>query len=147
MWKKLTTYLTLISTLLVGSMFFCCFASIIGPEGSTVKIMYYEKLPYLVMMIMLLTGCLFSALTHKLPFLQARVCMLAGLMLTGFQIWLGIDFFHYRNDMVFSLTMLFPLLAATLEIIASRRALVDGVVLQALERSKRNAGVMPTKTK
>ena len=76
MWKKLTTYLTLTSTLLVCSMFFCSFASIIGPEGSTVKIMYYEKTPYLVMLIMLISGCLFSILTHKLPFLQARVCVL-----------------------------------------------------------------------
>ena len=147
MWKKLTTYLTLISTLLVCSMFFCSFASIIGPEGSTVKIMYYEKMPYLIMMIMLLTGGLFSILTHRHPFLQARVCMLTALMLIGFQIWLGIDFFNYRNDMVFSLTMLFPLLTATLEIIASRRALIDGVTLQALKLSKRKAGVMTTKTK
>ena len=133
MWKKLTTYLTLISTLLVCSMFFCSFASIIGPEGSTVKIMYYEKMPYLVMMIMLLTGGLFSILTHRHPFLQARVCMLTGLMLIGFQIWLGVDFFNYRNDMVFSLAILFPLLAASLEIIASRRAIIEGMTLQLLK--------------
>ena len=133
MWKKLTTYLTLTSTLLVCSMFFCSFASIIGPEGSTVKIMYYEKIPYLVMMIMLLTGGLFSILTHRLPFLQARVCMLTGLILIGFQIWLGVDFFNYRNDMVFSLTILFPLLAASLEIIASRRAMIEGMTLQLLK--------------
>ena len=133
MWKKLTTYLTLTSTLLVCSMFFCSFASIIGPEGSTVKIMYYEKMPYLVMMIMLLTGGLFSILTHRLPFLQARVCMLTGLMLIGFQIWLGVDFFNYRNALVFSLTILFTLLAASLEIIASRRAMIEGMTLQLLK--------------
>ena len=134
MWKKLTTYLTLTATLLVGSMFFCSFASIIGPEGEILKIKYYEKIPYLVMLIMLISGCMFSLLTHKLPFLQARVCMLTGLMLIGFQIWLGVDFFNYRNDLVFSLTILFPLLAASLEIIAARRALVDGVTLQMLRK-------------
>ena len=134
MWKKLTTYLTLTATLLVGSMFFCSFASIIGPEDEILKIRYYEKIPYLVMLIMLISGCTFSFLTHKLPFLQARVCMLTGLMLIGFQIWLGVDFFNYRNDLVFSLTILFPLLAASLEIIAARRALVDGVTLQMLRK-------------
>lgn len=133
MWKKLTTYLTLIATLLVGAMFFCSFASIIGPEGDVLKIRYHEKIPYLVMLIMLISGCLFSVLTHKLPFLQARVCMLTGLMLIGFQIWLGVDFFNYHSEMVFSLTMLFPLLAASLEIIAARRALVDGMTLQILK--------------
>ena len=70
MWKKLTTYLSLIATLLVGSMFFCSFASIIGPEGDVLKIRYHEKIPYLVMLIMLISGCLFSVLTHRLPFLQ-----------------------------------------------------------------------------
>ena len=133
MWKKLTTYLTLTATLLVGSMFFCSFANIIGPEGEILKIRYYEKTPYLVMLIMLISGCMFSLLTHKLPFLQARVCMLTSLMLIGFQIWLGVDFFNYRNDMVFSLTILFPLLAASLEIIASRRAMIDGMTLQLLK--------------
>ena len=134
MWKKLTTYLTLIAALLVGSMFFCSFASIIGPEGEVLKIRYYEKIPYLVMLIMLISGCLFSVLTHKLPFLQARVCMLTGLMLIGFQIWLGVDFINYHSEMVFSPTMLFPLLGATLEIIAARRALVDGVTLQMFKK-------------
>lgn len=131
MWKRLTTYLTLISALLVGSMFIFRFASILGPEGDVVKIMYYEKIPYLVMLIMLMSGSLFSFLTHKQPFLQSRVCMLTALMLFGFQIWLGVDFLLYRKEMVFSLTMLFPALCAALEIIAARRALVDGMTLQA----------------
>lgn len=131
MWKRLTTYLTLISALLVGSMFIFRFASILGPEGDVVKIMYYEKIPYLVMLIMLMSGSLFSFLTHKQPFLQSRVCMLTALMLIGFQIWLGVDFLLYRKEMVFSLTMLFPALCAALEIIAARRALVDGMTLQA----------------
>ena len=137
MWKKITTYLALAAALLIGSMFFCSFARIIGPQGDILKIMYYEKTPYLVMLIMLISACLFSILTHKLPFLQARVCMLTGLMLIGFQIWLGVDFFAYHDQMTFSLTMLFPLLSAALEIIAARRAVVDGVTLQ-IYKSKAN---------
>ena len=133
MWKKLTTYLTLTATLLVGSMFFCSFASIIGPEGEILKIRYYEKTPYLVMLIMLISGCMFSLLTHKLPFLQARVCMLTSLMLIGFQIWLGVDFFRYHTEIIFSPTMLFPLVAAILDIMAARKALVDGMMLQAVK--------------
>ena len=137
MFKKLTTYLTLASTLLISAMFFLQFATIIGPDNEQAKIMYYEKIPYLVMLIMLLTGSLFSILTHKIPFLQARVCMLTGLMLLGFQIWLGVDFFMWRNELVFSVTMLFPLAAAALEIIAARRAIVDGLIIQAVKQSKK----------
>ena len=57
MFRKIPTYLTLASTLLVGAMFFFRFAAIIGPEGDVEKIMYYEKIPYLVMLIMLISGC------------------------------------------------------------------------------------------
>ena len=147
MWKKLTTYLTLIATLLVGLMLFFNFASIIGPEGEVLKIRYYEKIPYLVMLIMLISGCIFSVLTHRLPFLQARVCMLTGLMLIGFQIWLGVDFFNYHNQMVFSPTMLFPLTGAVLEIIAARKALADGMTLQILKNlPERNTGIMSSKS-
>lgn len=137
MFRKIPTYLTLASTLLVGAMFFFRFAAIIGPEGDVEKIMYYEKIPYLVMLIMLISGCLFSILTHKLPFLQARVCMLTGLMLTGFQIWLGVDFIKWHNEMIFSVTMLFPAAAAVLEITAARRALIDGMTLQAVKSMNR----------
>lgn len=137
MFRKIPTYLTLASALLVGAMFFFRFAAIIGPEGDVEKIMYYEKIPYLVMLIMLISGCLFSILTHKLPFLQARVCMLTGLMLTGFQIWLGVDFIKWHNEMIFSVTMLFPAAAAVLEITAARRALIDGMTLQAVKSMNR----------
>ncbi|MBE6250193.1 MAG: hypothetical protein E7111_00905 [Bacteroidales bacterium] len=131
MFRKLTTYLTLASTLLIGSMFFFRFAGIMGPGGELEEIMYYEKIPYLVMLIMLISGCLFSVLTHRIPFLQARVCMLTGLMLIGFQIWLAVDFIKWHNEMIFSLTALFPLAAGALEITAARRALVDGMTMQA----------------
>ena len=134
MWKKSHTIYTILATLLITSMFFCRFATILGPEGEELTIMYYEKLPYLVMLIMLMAAGVCSIFSFKNGFLQARVCVLSALMLIGFQIWLGVDFFNYRNDMIFSLTILFPLMAASLEIIASRRALVDGVTLQMLRK-------------
>ena len=137
MFKKLPTYLTFASTLLTGAMFFLHLAKIIGPDGECEKIMFYDKIPYLVMLIMLISGCLFSVLTHKTPFLQARVCMLTGLMLIGFQIWLGIDFIRWHNELIFSVSILFPTAAAALEIIAARKAIIDGVTLQAVRHLKK----------
>lgn len=137
MWKKAHTYLIAIATILSISMFFCRFATIIGPEGENLKIMYYEKIPYVVMLIMLMTGGICAFFSNKQPFLQARICILTALMLIGFQIWLGIDFVRYHNDMVFSLTMMFPLVSAILEIIAARSALVDGFTLQAVKSMKK----------
>ena len=133
MWKKSQTYLIGIATLLGIVMFFCRFATIIAPGGAELKIMYYEKLPYAVMLIMLLTAGICAVFCHKFPLLQARVCMIAALMLIGFQIWLGVDFFRYHTEIIFSPTMLFPLVAAILDIMAARKALVDGMMLQAVK--------------
>ena len=131
MWKKTQTFYIIASTLLTTAMFFCSFATIIGPDGYELKIMYYEKLPYLTMLIMLLTAGICSLFTFRQGFLQARVCTLTALMLIGFQIWLGIDFIRFRHDMVFSVTMLFPLAAAILDALAARSALVDAMAIQA----------------
>lgn len=137
MWKKTQTYLIGIATLLTIVMFFCKFATIIGPGGEELKIMYYEKLPYIVMLIMLLTAGICAVFCHKFPLLQARVCMLSALMMIGFQIWLGVDFFKYHNDMVFSPTLIFPLTGSILNVMAARKALIDGMTLQAVSSLKK----------
>ncbi len=134
MWKKIHTIYSIIATLLSASMFFFSFATIIGPEGSELKIMYYEKLPYLFMLIMLLAAGVCSIFTYRNGFLQARVCMLTALMLIGFQIWLGVDFLRFRTDMVFSVSAIFPIAAAILNVLAARGALVEGMTLQTAEK-------------
>ena len=133
MWKKIHTIYSIIATLLSASMFFFSFATIIGPEGTELKIMYYEKLPYLFMLIMLLAAGVCSVFTYRNGFLQARVCILTALMLIGFQIWLGVDFLRFRTDMVFSISAIFPIVAAILNVLAARGALVEGMTLQTAE--------------
>lgn len=128
MLKKLYNLYIIISTLLTASMFFCDFARILGPEGSEVTIMYYEKLPYLVMLIMLLTAGVLAIFSYRNNILQARVCTLTALMLIGFQIWLGVDFIRYHNEMIFSITMIFPIVAAILDMLAARATIIDGLI-------------------
>ena len=134
MWKKIHTIYSILATLLSASMFFFSFATILGPEGIELKIMYYEKLPYLFMLIMLLAGGVCSVFTYRNGFLQARVCILTALMLIGFQIWLGVDFLRFRHDMVFSISAIFPIVAAILNVLAARGALVEGMTLQTAEK-------------
>jgi hypothetical protein len=112
-------------------------ATILGPEGTELDIRYYEKIPYLVMLIMLLTAGICAIFSYKSRILQARVCILSALMFLGFQIWLGIDFLRFRHDMVFSITLLFPLVSAALNIIAARSNLVDEMTLQAVKSAKK----------
>ena len=137
MWQRIQTLYIGIATVLTASMFFCRMATIIGPEGDNIDIRYYEKIPYLIMLIMLLTAGVCAVFTYKSRLLQARVCILTALMLIGFQIWLGIDFIRYHNDMVFSITILFPIVSAILNMIAARGNLVDEMTLQAVRSAKK----------
>ncbi len=137
MWQRIQTLYIGIATALTAVLFFSRMSTIIGPGGEELDIMYYEKLPYLVMLIMLLTAGICAVFSFKSWALQARVCMLSALMMIGFQIWLGVDFFRYRNDMVFSFTMIFPLVSAILNIMAARSALVDAMTLQAVKTTKK----------
>lgn len=119
-------------------MFFCTFATIIGPDGAEVTIGYHEKLPYLVMLIMLFTAHVASAASFKAWFLQARVSIIAALMAIGFQIWLAVDFIRFRSEMVFSFTMLFPLAAAILDIMAAKRSMVDELTISAVKSVRKS---------
>ncbi len=139
MWKNLQTLYLGISTALIISLFFCNFATIIGPSGEELAIAYREKLPYLAMLIMLVTAHIAATASFKVPFLQARVAMIAALMSIGFQVWLAVDIFRFLNEMTFHITALFPLAAAVLNFMAAKRALVEEMTIKAFKslRSKR----------
>ena len=131
MWKNLQTLYLGISTALIASLFFCNFATIVAPGGEELAIAYREKLPYLAMLIMLFTAHVAATASFKVPFLQARVAMIAALMSIGFQVWLAVDIFRFLNEMTFHITSLFPLAAAVLNIMAAKRALVDEMTITA----------------
>ena len=137
MWQRIQTLYIGIATALTAVMFFSRMATIIAPAGEELDIMYYEKIPYLIMLIMLLTAGICAAFCFKNWFLQARVCMLTALILTGFQIWLGVDFFMYREEMIFSVTMLFPMAAAILDLMAAKRIMTDEFILKTYKKMKR----------
>ena len=138
MWQRIQTLYLVISTALMFSMFFCTFATIIGPDGEEIAIGYHEKLPYLTMLIMLFTAHVAATASFKAFFLQARVSMIAALMAVGFQIWLAVDFIRFHDEMIFSFTALFPLAAAILDFMAAKRSLVDEMTVTAV-RSVRSS--------
>ena len=138
MWQRIQTLYLGISTALIFAMFFCTFATIIGPAGEELTIGYHEKLPYLVMLIMLFTAHVAATASFKVFFLQARVAVIAGLMSIGFQIWIGVDFIRFHNDMIFSLTALFPLAAGLLDFMAAKQSLVDEMTITAVKSIRKS---------
>lgn len=138
MWKSIQTLYLGIATVLMAALFFCNFATIIGPDGTEVTIRYYEKTPYLVLMIMTLTAHVCAVFSYKLRFLQARVCIITALLALGMQVWFFMDFMKFRNDMVFSITMVFPLVMTILDVMAAKNSLVDEMTVTAVRSVRRS---------
>ena len=137
MWQRIQTLYLGTATALIFAMFFCTFATIIGPEGTEVTINYSEKLAYLSLMIMTFIAHVAATASFKVFFLQARVSMIAALLAIGFQIWLGIDIIRNINDMSFSFTAVFPLAAAILDFMAAKKSMIDEMTIQAVRSSRK----------
>ena len=138
MWQRIQTLYLGIATALIVSMFFCRFATIAGPEGTEEIIRYYEKMPFLVLLIMLTAAHISATGSFKMFILQARVAMISCLLALGFQGWLLVDFFTYRHEMTFSISTLFPLAAAFLDFIAAKTSMVDEMTIQAIKAKRRS---------
>lgn len=138
-WQRIQTLYLGISTALIFSLFFCNFATIIGPDGSEATIGYREKMPYLVLLIMLITSHIAATASYKTFFLQARVSVIAGLLAVGLQIWIATDIIRNLDVMTFSFTALFPLAAAVLDFMATKRSLVDEMTVQAVRGIRKSS--------
>ena len=138
MWKSIQTLYLGIASVLMAALFFCNFATIIGPDGSELTIRYYEKTPYLVLMIMTLTAHICAAFSYKLRFLQARVCIITALLAFGMQVWFFMDFMKFRHDMVFNITAVFPIVCVILDVLAARAAMIDQLTLTAIGSTRKS---------
>lgn len=134
MWQRIQTLYLAIATILVASMFFCNFATILGPEGSTETLKYVEYgkfKPFLLFLIMLIAANGIALASFKVRMLQMRVCILAAILLIAFQAWIGILVLQHKEEMVFSFTAVFPLVAAILDILAARNIFIDEAIVHA----------------
>ena len=134
MWQRIQTLYLALATALLSSMYFCKFATIVGPEGSELNIMYWEKIPYLVLLTLCAAGTLFSLFAFKIRMPQMRVATASAILLLAFQCWIVVDFASLWNEMTFSVTALFPLVAAILDILAARSILLDEAMVQSSAR-------------
>lgn len=134
MWQRIQTLYLAVATALLTSMFFCKFATILGPDGVETTIRYFEKVPYLVLLAVALAGNAFSLFAFKIRIPQMRVATVVALILLAFQIWIIVDVVRGWNEMVFSVTALFPLVAMVLDILAARNIMLDEAMVQSASR-------------
>lgn len=138
MWQRIQNLYLGISTGLIIALFFCRYATIIGPDGAEEYIYYYEKSPFLVLLIMLAASHVAAIGCYKSFILQARVSIIGAFIALGFQCWMAIDYFSYHKLMVFSFTMLFPLAITVLDFMAAKRSMVDEMTMAAIKGVRKN---------
>ena len=134
MWQRIQTLYLAIATALLASMFFCKFATIVGPQGNHLEIMYWEKIPYVTLLAISTIGNIFSLFAFEIRMPQMRVATGAAILLLAFQCWIVVDLARNWNEMSFSVTALFPLIAAILDIMAARSILLDEAMVQSSAR-------------
>ena len=134
MWQRIQTLYLAIATALLASMFFCKFATKVGPQGNDLEIMYWEKIPYVTLLAISTIGNIFSLFAFKIRMPQMRVATGAAILLLAFQCWIVVDLARNWNEMSFSVTALFPLIAAILDIMAARSILLDEAMVQSSAR-------------
>lgn len=125
MWQRIQTLYLLLATGLVAALFFCNKAG---------DISYTEYWPYLILLI--LTGFLqVLALTSwKHRIFQMRTASLSAILLLALQGWLVFDFIASHNEPVFSVTAVFPVVAAILDFLAARNILADEIMVRSADR-------------
>ena len=137
MWQRIQTLYLGISTILIGALFFSKVATIIGPEEEEIFIMYYEKTAYLLFAIMVFSANSIALFSFKSRLLQMRLCVLSAILLTAFQVWIGIDFFTNKNEMIFSYTAIFPIVSVILDLLAARNIALDEAMVQSAYRLRK----------
>ena len=136
MWQRIQTLYLAIATVLIGSLFFSKFATIFGEGEST--ILYREYTPYLLFTIMTFLANLISLALFKARMIQMRLCIISAIVLLAFQIWIGVNYFfppeEVENNIVFSFTAIFPVIAAILDVLAARNIMLDEAMVQSASR-------------
>jgi len=142
MWQRIQTLYLLLSTVLLGLLFFLNKAVVPAADGIAQEITYTVYTPYLILLIIISLLHLIALTTFRVRVLQMRTAMFAALVTLGLQAWLAVDYFTADPGVVFRVSVLFPLAAIVLDVLAARSILADQLMVESVGRlrSRRKNG-------
>ena len=106
-------------------------------------ISYTEYNPFLIFTILTFLISVVTIVMFRHRILQMRLCIYNILVLLGYQGWIAYLFFTRREGEAFSITAVFPIVAAILTFIALRYIARDEALVQSvnsLRKSRRGKG-------
>jgi len=125
MWQRVQTLYFALSTALIALMFFCNKAG---------DIPYTRYVPYLVLLIVVLLLNLLALTTFRHRMFQFRTANLSSLITLALQAWLVVDFIVTKNDPLFHVTAVFPLVSIVLNALGARAVLRDELMVRSSSR-------------
>jgi len=134
MWQRLQTLYLGIATLLIAALFWCDIGRIPGPDGAVEHISFTSKTIYLIWVILLTVVQILALFGYKWRMKQFRVVLVSAFLCIGFQVWVVVDYFIYKDMMTFSVAALFPFVAAILDFMGARNILLDEAIVQSANR-------------
>lgn len=126
--QRVQTLFLLAAAGLLTSMLFTPMIKFI--DGETI-IRYIEYTPTFIMLIVTVVLSFVNIFTYKNRIFQMRICNLNSLICLGFQVFLAVKFFNREPEMIYSVTAIFPILAAIFTFIGMRYIARDEAMVQA----------------
>ncbi|MDR3350487.1 MAG: DUF4293 domain-containing protein [Prevotellaceae bacterium] len=123
MLQRIQTLYLLLACGLLASLFFIPVCETAG--GATA---YSDDAGLLVLLILSIAAALGALVLYRRRTWQIRLCILNSIVLTGFQGWIACYFF--TAEAAFSVSAVFPLIAAILTLMAARYIARDDALVR-----------------
>ncbi|MDP3436435.1 MAG: DUF4293 family protein [Bacteroidales bacterium] len=132
--QRIQTLLLLAASALLFTMFFSVMAT-----SAQESVKYFEIKPVLLMNIVTFAMAFISIFLYKHRVIQIRISIFNTVILLAFQGWILWMFFNRPEGSAFSVSALFPVVAAILSFIAMRYIARDEAIVRSTSRI-RNSG-------
>ena len=125
MWQRVQTLYFALSTALIALMFFCNKAG---------DIPFTRYVPYLILLIIILLLDILALTTYKHRMFQFRTANLSSIITIALQAWLVVDFIVTKNDPLFHITAVFPIISVILNVLGARGVMADELMVRSASR-------------
>jgi len=132
--QRIQTLLLLAASALLFTMFFGVMAS-----SAQESVKYYEIKPILLMNIVTFAMALISIFLYKYRVIQIRISIFNTVILLAFQGWILWMFFNRPEGSAFSLSSVFPIIAAILSFTAMKYIARDEAIVRSTSRLRNSS--------
>jgi len=130
--QRIQTLFLLAAAILLGSLFFSTMA-----YTNTETVKYVDIMPCLIFTIITLSIALVSIFLYKRRMLQIRFSVFNSIILVAYQAWILYFFFSRPEGTVFTLTAVFPVIAAICSFTAMRYIARDEAMVMSASRLRK----------